>query len=183
MLTPEYLRQITEGAENISSSLHRNIMDMIIERMVIRIGKGYDYLLTPADKWRVMVLQDAGELLEDIEKEIAENTSVIISAMTLTSDDAGTVTLRIVSPDIKTALEGLAVDVANDDKADFADALSEELLLMFKNNSVSKRAEPFFVEADMKFVSNTWIIVPDDELFNALTADVNNLIDELYCMN
>ena len=39
MLTPEYLRQITEGAENISSSLHRNIMDMIIERMVIRIGK------------------------------------------------------------------------------------------------------------------------------------------------
>lgn len=118
-----------------------------------------------------------------LEKEIAENTSVIISAMTLTSDDAGTVTLRIVSPDIKTALEGLAVDVANDDKADFADALSEELLLMFKNNSVSKRAEPFFVDADMKFVSNTWIIVPDDELFNALTADVNNLIDELYCAN
>ena len=89
MLTPEYLRQITEGAENISSSLHRNIMDMIIERMVIRIGKGYDYLLTPADKWRVMVLQDAGELLEDIEKEIAEKTKKQEREIREAFEDAG----------------------------------------------------------------------------------------------
>nr|DAH83960.1 MAG TPA: hypothetical protein [Caudoviricetes sp.] len=32
MLTPKYLQRITEGAEEISSSLHRTIMDMIIER-------------------------------------------------------------------------------------------------------------------------------------------------------
>ena len=49
MLTPEYLQRITEGAEEISSSLHRNIMDMIIERIMKRLGRGEDYLLTQTD--------------------------------------------------------------------------------------------------------------------------------------
>ena len=44
MLTPEYLQRITEGAEEISSSLHRTIMDMIIERIMKRLGRGEDYL-------------------------------------------------------------------------------------------------------------------------------------------
>ena len=42
MLTPEYLQRITEGAEEISSSLHRTIMDMIIERIMKRLGRGAD---------------------------------------------------------------------------------------------------------------------------------------------
>nr|DAG37427.1 MAG TPA: minor capsid protein [Caudoviricetes sp.] len=74
MLTPEYLQRITEGAEEISSSLHRNIMNMIIERVMNRIARGEDYLLTQTDKWQIKVLQESGELLADIQKEIADKT-------------------------------------------------------------------------------------------------------------
>ena len=76
MLTPEYLQRITEGAEEISSSLHRNIMDMIIERIMKRLGRGEDYLLTQTDRWQIQVLQESGELLEDIQKEIADKTKL-----------------------------------------------------------------------------------------------------------
>ena len=74
MLTPEYLQDATDGAERIASQMHRNIMDKIISRMMARIGRGEDYLLTATDKWQIMVLQDAGELLEDIQKEISDKT-------------------------------------------------------------------------------------------------------------
>ena len=74
MLTPEYLMRITEGAEDISSSLHRNIMNMIIERVMNRIARGENYLFTQTDKWQIKVLQESGELLEDIQKEIADKT-------------------------------------------------------------------------------------------------------------
>lgn len=74
MLTPEYLMRITEGAEDITSSLHRNIMNLIIERVMHRIARGEDYLLTQTDKWQIKVLQESGELLEDIQKEIADKT-------------------------------------------------------------------------------------------------------------
>lgn len=63
MLTPEYLQRITEGAEEISSSLHRTIMDMIIERIMKRLGRGEEYLLTQTDRWQIQVLQESGELL------------------------------------------------------------------------------------------------------------------------
>ena len=68
MLTPEYLYRITEGAEEIASQLHTNIIQKIIERMMIRLGRGEDYLLTATDKWNIEVLQEARYLLEDIQK-------------------------------------------------------------------------------------------------------------------
>lgn len=74
MLTPEYLFRVTEGAEKISSDMHRNIMDMILERMMARLGRGEDYLLTATDRWQIQVLQESGYLLEDIQKEIADKT-------------------------------------------------------------------------------------------------------------
>ena len=74
MLTPEYLFHVTEGAEKVSSDMHRNIMDMIVERIMVRIGRGEDYLLTATDRWQIQVLQESGYLLEDIQKEIADKT-------------------------------------------------------------------------------------------------------------
>ena len=74
MLTPEYLYRITEGAEDIASQLHKNILDKIIARMMARIGRGEDYLLTATDKWQIEVLQEAGYLLEDIQKELSDKT-------------------------------------------------------------------------------------------------------------
>lgn len=74
MLTPEYLFHVTEGAEKITSDMHKNIMDMIVERIMVRIGRGEDYLLTATDRWQIQVLQESGYLLEDIQKEIADKT-------------------------------------------------------------------------------------------------------------
>lgn len=89
MLTPDYLYRITEGAEDIASQLHTNIMQKIIERMMIRIGRGEDYLLTATDKWRIEVLQDAGYLLEDIQKEISDKTKKQVKEIQEAMEDAG----------------------------------------------------------------------------------------------
>ena len=94
MLNPDYLYRITEGAEDIASQLHSNIMQKIIERMMIRIGRGEDYLLTATDKWQIEVLQDAGYLLEDIQKEIADKTKKQVKEIQEAMEDAGVQALQ-----------------------------------------------------------------------------------------
>lgn len=94
MLTPEYLYRITEGAEDIASQLHSNIMQKIIERMMIRIGRGEDYLLTATDKWQIEVLQDAGYLLEDIQEEISDKTKKQVKEIREAMEDAGVQALK-----------------------------------------------------------------------------------------
>lgn len=74
MLEPHYLQQIADGAEQIASELHEYIVRQIIDRMMIRIGRGDSYLLTSSDRWRIEVLQDAGYLLEDITAELSKYT-------------------------------------------------------------------------------------------------------------
>lgn len=94
MLTPEYLYRITESAENISSQLHTNIMQKIIERMMIRLGRGEDYLLTATDKWNIEVLQEAGYLLEDIQKELSDKTKKQVKEIKEAMEDAGVQALQ-----------------------------------------------------------------------------------------
>ena len=89
MLTPDYLYRITEGAEQIASELHANIIKRIIERMMIRLGRGEDYLLTATDKWQIGVLQEAGYLLEDIQKELADKTKKQAKEIQEAMEDAG----------------------------------------------------------------------------------------------
>lgn len=89
MLTPEYLFHVTEGAEKITSDMHKNIMDMIVERIMVRIGRGEDYLLTATDRWQIQVLQESGYLLEDIQKEIADKTKKQESELKSAFEEAG----------------------------------------------------------------------------------------------
>lgn len=94
MLTPDYLYRITEGAEDIASQLHANIIQKIIERMMIRIGRGEDYLLTATDKWQIEVLQEAGYLLEDIQKELSDKTKKQVKEIQEAMEDAGVQALQ-----------------------------------------------------------------------------------------
>lgn len=94
MLTPEYLYRITEGAEEISSQLHKNIIDKIIARMMARIGRGEDYLLTATDKWQIEVLQEAGYLLEDIQKELSDKTKKQVQEIKEAMEEAGVTALQ-----------------------------------------------------------------------------------------
>lgn len=94
MLTPDYLYRITEGAEDIASQLHKNILDKIISRIMARIGRGEDYLLTATDKWQIEVLQDAGYLLEDIQKEISDKTKKQVKEIKEAMEEAGVTALQ-----------------------------------------------------------------------------------------
>lgn len=89
MLDPEYLLKVSEGAENIAASLHEYIITQIVDRMMLRIGKGRDYLFTASDRWRIQILQDAGYLYSDIIKEIAAYTGKQRKEIKLAMEEAG----------------------------------------------------------------------------------------------
>lgn len=89
MLDPDYIQRITEGAEDIASQLHANIIRKIIERMMARLGRGEDYLLTATDRWQIEVLQDAGYLLEDIQQELSDKTKKQQQEIKEAMEDAG----------------------------------------------------------------------------------------------
>lgn len=89
MLTPSYLLHATEPAEEIAEKLHQDILNRIIERIMIRFERGDDYVLTAVDKWQIETLQQAGYLLEDIQKELAAATPYMQSEIAQAMEDAG----------------------------------------------------------------------------------------------
>lgn len=89
MLDPDYLLHISEGAEEIAEKLHNDIIKRIIDRIMLRIGRGENYLLTATDKWNIEVLQQAGYLLEDIQKDIAKATKLQQVEIAEAMEDAG----------------------------------------------------------------------------------------------
>lgn len=93
MLTPEYLLRISEGAEAIADELHVAIMNRIIERIMLRLMRGEEYILTAADKWQIETLQEAGFLIEEIQKEIADKTKLQQTEIKAAFEHAGVTTL------------------------------------------------------------------------------------------
>ena len=76
MLTPEYLLRVSEGAEEIASALHTDMIKQVTSRILARQAKGYDYLLTAADRWRLESIMETGALRNDLIKEIAKYTNL-----------------------------------------------------------------------------------------------------------
>ena len=89
MLSPDYLLRIGEGAEEIAEELHTDILNRIIKRIMVRIGRGKGYLLTAQDKWQLQVLTDAGYLLEDVQEEIAQRVGIMQTEIAEAMEDAG----------------------------------------------------------------------------------------------
>lgn len=89
MLSPDDLLHISEGAEEIAEKLHTDIIRRIVKRIMLRIGRGEDYLLTSTDKWQIENLQQAGYLLEDIQKDIAKATKLQQTEIAEAMEDAG----------------------------------------------------------------------------------------------
>ena len=89
MLTPSYLLNATEPAEEIAEKLHSDILIRIIERIKIRFKRGDSYILTAVDKWQIETLQQAGFLLNDIQKEIASATGYMQTEIAEAMEDAG----------------------------------------------------------------------------------------------
>ncbi len=89
MLSPDYLLHISEGAEDIAEQLHTEIIRKMVYRIMLRIGRGEDYILTATDKWQIETLQESGYLLEDIQKEIAKYTKLQQDEIKEAMEDAG----------------------------------------------------------------------------------------------
>lgn len=89
MLSPDDLLHISEGAEEIAEKLHTDIIRRIVNRIMLRIGRGEDYLLTATDKWQIENLQSAGYLLEDIQQNIAKATKLQQTEIAEAMEDAG----------------------------------------------------------------------------------------------
>lgn len=89
MLTPNYILRLSEGAEEIASDLHTEIIKQIVDRIMTRLQRGDDYILTARDKWQLDVLQEAGYLLQDIQKEIAKKTKLQQKEIKAAYEDAG----------------------------------------------------------------------------------------------
>lgn len=94
MLNPSYLLHATEPAEEIAEALHQDILNRIIERIILRFQRGDDYVLTSLDKWQLETLQQAGFLLEDIQKEISKATGKMESEIAEAMEDAGVTALE-----------------------------------------------------------------------------------------
>lgn len=93
MLDPDYIQKLSEGAEEIASQLHTDILRRVIQRIMLRLQRKDDYLLTAVDKWQLETLQEAGFLREDLAKEIAKATGQQVSEIKRAFEDAGVKTI------------------------------------------------------------------------------------------
>lgn len=89
MLSPDYLKRVSEGSEEIASLLHNYIIKKIIGRMMARLGRGDEYLFTSSDKWQIQILQDSGALLEEITAELAKYTKMQGKEIKAAMEEAG----------------------------------------------------------------------------------------------
>lgn len=94
MLSPDYLLHISEGSEQIAEELHVDIINRIVDRVVARLDRGEEFMLTSYDKWQIETLQEAGYLLEDIQEEIARKTKQQIEEVKEAMEEAGVTALE-----------------------------------------------------------------------------------------
>ena len=95
MLDADYINRISEGAEEVAGDLHDEIIKAIVRRITARLGQGEDFTLTPTDKYQIEVLQEAGYLLEDIQKEIAKKTKTQRVVVARAFESAGVESVRL----------------------------------------------------------------------------------------
>ncbi len=93
MLDADYIRDRAEGAGLIAEELHRELVRVIVDRYMARLGRGENFL-TAVDKWQLRVLSDAGYLMQDIQKEIADATGKALTEIAAVFEDAAIVNMR-----------------------------------------------------------------------------------------
>lgn len=74
MITPEQFQEIGETLLPLLDELTEWIMQDMIERFMIRFGRGEEKLLTGTDEWQAWVLEQAGGNLDGIQKALAKST-------------------------------------------------------------------------------------------------------------
>lgn len=94
MLTPEYMLTVTNGAENAAAELHNRVIQLIVARIMARLDRDADYILTPIDKYNIQTLQEQGELLKDIKAELVKATGLTAKVIAQAFKEAGVENLK-----------------------------------------------------------------------------------------
>lgn len=74
MITPEQFQEIGETLLPLLDDLTEWIARDMIERFMIRFGRGEKKLLTGTDEWQAWALEQAGGNLDEIQKALAKST-------------------------------------------------------------------------------------------------------------
>ena len=74
MIAPEQFQEIGETLLPLLDELTEWIIQDMIERFMIRFGRGEGKLLTGTDEWQAWVLEQAGGNLDEIQKALAKST-------------------------------------------------------------------------------------------------------------
>ena len=74
MIAPEQFQEIGETLLPLLDALTEWIARDMIERFMIRFGRGEKKLLTGTDEWQAWVLEQAGGNLDEIQKALAQST-------------------------------------------------------------------------------------------------------------
>ena len=89
MLSPEFILHLSEKAEAISEQLHNAIVRRIVSRFLAQMQRYGEIKVGAASRWQMQVLQEAGYLHEDIQREIAAKTQLEYNAIKEAFETAG----------------------------------------------------------------------------------------------
>ena len=89
MLTPQELLEIVETMHPILDELNTFITDDMIRRLMARLGRGEQFLLTGTDQWQAQIFQEAGGHLETLQSEIQRFTKKSDAEVKAIFEDAG----------------------------------------------------------------------------------------------
>lgn len=89
MLTPDYLLRITEGAERIAEELHNYVIAKVVERIMERIGRGEELLLSSTDRYQLINLMEHGYMVDELQGVIAKYTKLQKDELRQAFEDAG----------------------------------------------------------------------------------------------
>lgn len=89
MLTPKELLEIADTMYPILDELNAFITADIIRRIMARLGRGEEFLLTETDVWQLEVYKSAGGYLEAVQQEIIKFTQKSDEEVRKIFEDAG----------------------------------------------------------------------------------------------
>lgn len=89
MLTPQEIVEIIETMHPLLDGLNAWITKDLIKRVMARLGRGEDFVLTSTDEWQLQVYQAAGGHLEAMQQEIARFTKRVAVEVQAIFEDAG----------------------------------------------------------------------------------------------
>lgn len=89
MLTPQQLLEIVDTMQPLLDELNQFITTDMISRLMARLGRGEDFLLTGTDQWQMEVYKAAGGHLEAVQQEIKRFTGKSDAEVQAIFEDAG----------------------------------------------------------------------------------------------